>query len=70
MSICCWLEPRVDVLVTANCECVTSLCKPICYCKVCVKVTLRCKRVGICNVLVTVKYKCVGKCRMEAFGNC
>ena len=49
------LEPRVGVLVTANCECVTSFCKPVCYCKVCVKVTARCKRVSICNVLVTVK---------------
>ena len=55
VSICCWLEPRVGVLVTANYECVTSLCKPVCYCKVYVKVTARCKRVGICNVLVTVK---------------
>ena len=25
VSICCWLEPRVCVLVTANCECVASM---------------------------------------------
>ena len=70
VSIYCWLEPRVGVLVTANCECVTSMCKRVCYRKVCVKVTARYTRVGICNVLVIVRYKCVGKCRMDVFGNC
>ena len=44
--------------------------KRVSYCKVYVKVTARCKCVAIFNVLVTVRYKCVGKCRMEVFGNC